>query len=198
MSLRTEHEFRFYIAYIIFQFTSLGWKIFKPHQWVTFVVFFWGTVSTLQACATSWSGLMACRFLLGVAETMFGPGIPLYFSFFYPRKYLGLRFGLFLSGAALANAYSGALAYAISHIHSSVSNWKILFIIEGAPTVILAVITWFFLPDSPREAKFLTPSEREIAVALAGDYQAQDEAPGERGINLQSLFAAFKDYKSEC
>lgn len=171
--------------------------MFKPHQWVTFVVFFWGTVSTLQAVCTSWSGLMACRFLLGIAETMFGPGIPLYFSFFYPRRHLGLRFGLFLSGAALANAYSGALAYGISNIHSSVSNWKIIFIIEGAPTALLAIVTWFFLPDSPREAKFLTPRERQIALHLAGDCQAQTEEPGQTGIHLGSLLDAFKDYKSE-
>lgn len=76
----------FYIAYIIFQFNTLGWKIFKPHKWVAFVVFYWGVASTLQATATNWSGLMACRFFLGWAETMFGPGIPLYFSFFYPRE----------------------------------------------------------------------------------------------------------------
>ncbi|KAK4936288.1 hypothetical protein LTR10_022816 [Elasticomyces elasticus] len=186
----------FYIAYIVFQFTSMGWKIFKPHQWVTFVVFFWGTVSTLQAVCTNWKGLMACRFLLGVAETMFGPGIPLYFSFFYPRRHMGLRFGLFLSGAALANAYSGALAYGISHIHSSVSNWKIIFIIEGAPTALLALITWFFLPDSPREAKFLTPREREIALHLADDHQAQTEDPGQTGIHFKNLFDAFKDYRN--
>ncbi len=140
---------------------------------------------------------MACRFFLGTAETMFGPGVPLYFSFFYPRRYIGLRFGIWLSGAALANAYSGALAYAISHIHSSVSNWKILFIIEGAPTAVLAVICWFYIPDSPRDAKFLTPRERDIAVYLAGDAQAQEEEPGHTGIHLNSLAAAFKDYRSE-
>ncbi len=188
---------RFYISYIIFQFTSIGWKIFKPHQWVTFVVFFWGTVSTLQATCTSWQGLMACRFMLGVAETMFGPGIPVYYSFFYPRRYIGLRFGLFLSGAALANAYSGALAYAISHIHSSVSDWKILFIVEGAPTALLALITWFYLPDAPGTAKFLTAREREIAKHLVGDDQPQKEESGRRGIDLRRLLDAFKDYKSE-
>jgi MFS family permease len=74
---------------------------------------------------------MACRFMLGIAETMFGPGVPLYMSFFYPREYMGVRFGIFLSGAALANAYGGALAYGLSHVHSSVSNWRFLFIIEG-------------------------------------------------------------------
>lgn len=110
---------------------------------------------------------------------------------------MGLRFGLFLSGAALANAYGGALAYGISHIHSSVSNWKLLFIVEGVPTVLLALICWFFLPDSPSSAKFLTEDERRIAVRLVGNDHIQKQEPGERGLNLNNLFEAFKDPRSE-
>ncbi|KAH8894383.1 MFS general substrate transporter [Thozetella sp. PMI_491] len=183
----------FYIAYILFQFTTLGWKIFKPHRWVSFVVLFWGTISTMQAVCTSWSGLMACRFLLGVAETMFGPGVPLYFSYFYPREAMGLRFGLFLSGAALANAYGGALAYALSTVHSSISSWKFLFIIEGVPTALIAVLCWFFIPDGPSTAKFLTPREQQIAEVFA---RRQPEDQGESELRFGNLFDAFKDYRN--
>lgn len=102
---------------------------------------------------------MACRFFLGWAETMFGPGIPLYFSFFYPREILGLRFGIFLSGAALANVYGNLLACGLGQAHSGISSWKFLIIIEGVPTVLLAVVAYYFLPDSPMTAKFL--NERE-------------------------------------
>ncbi|CAG8022823.1 unnamed protein product [Penicillium olsonii] len=183
----------FYIAYIIFQFNTLGWKIFKPHKWVAFVVMYWGLASTLQAAAFNWSGLMACRFFLGWAETMFGPGIPLYFSFFYPRDKLGRRFGIFLAGSALANAYGGALAYGLGHVHSKISSWRFLFIIEGVPTVLLAVVAWFCIPDSPSEARFLTPREREIAQAYAnnqpGDYKHE-------GLQWSQLGDAFKDYRN--
>ncbi|GME54337.1 unnamed protein product [Neofusicoccum parvum] len=183
----------FYIAYIIFQFNTLGWKIFKPHKWVAFVVFYWGVASTLQATATNWSGLMACRFFLGWAETMFGPGIPLYFSFFYPREAIGVRFGVFLSGAALANAYGGALAYGLSHIKSSIGAWRFLFIIEGVPTVLLAVVVWFYLPDSPATARFFSPREAQVAQKFAnsqpGDYHHE-------GLQLNQLADAFKDYKN--
>lgn len=110
---------------------------------------------------------------------------------------MGLRFGIFLSGAALANAYGGALAYGLSHIHSSISNWKLLFIIEGAPTALLALVCWFFLPDSPSTAKFLTERERMIAVHLAADHQDQVEAPGQAGLKLANLGKAFKDYRSQ-
>lgn len=126
---------------------------------------------------------------------MFGPGIPLYFSFFYPREYLGLRFGIFLSGAALANAYGGTLAYGISHAHSSVSNWRFLFIIEGVPTAILAVVCWFYLPDSPGTARFLNAREREVAQAIA---LKQPNNYENKGLQVKEVFLAFTDYRSEC
>lgn len=83
--------------------------------------------------------------IAGIAEAMFGPGVPLYLSFFYPRARIGLRHGWFIAGAAMANAYGGALAYGLSHIKGSVAPWKLLFIIEGLPTIVLSVITFFVL-----------------------------------------------------
>lgn len=128
---------------------------------------------------------------------MFGPGLPLYFSFFYPRSYIGLRFGLILSGAALANAYGGVLAYGLSHIHSSVSNWKLLFIIEGCPTVLLAGVCWFFLPDSIHKARFLTERECNIALHHVGYDQKPGEFLEEDKLSLKDLRHAFTDYRSK-
>ena len=111
--------------------------------------------------------MMTARFFLGAIECGFGPGLPLYLSFFYPRHEVGLRIGLFLAGSALANAYGGALAYGLSHITSGIAPWRLLFILEGVPTCLLAVVTWFWLPDSPGKAKFLKEEERKVAVARA-------------------------------
>lgn len=126
---------------------------------------------------------------------MFGPGIPLYFSYFYPREKVGVRFGIFLAGSALANAYGGALAYGLGHVHSSISSWRFLFIIEGVPTVLLAIGSWFWIPDSPATARFLSPREREIAQTYAnaqpGDYKNE-------GLQWNQLGDAFKDYRSMC
>ena len=119
------------IVDILFQWTQMGWKIFPPHRWVAFAVFFWGTVSSVQAACTTWEGLMVCRFLLAIPEAMYGPAVPLYLSYFYPRERLGLRVGIFLSGSALANAYGGALAYGISQAHGAIHPWRILFLVEG-------------------------------------------------------------------
>jgi len=156
-------------------------------------VFLWGVVATLQAATTTWAGMMVCRFFLGAIECGFGPGLPLFLSFFYPRHEVGLRIGIFLAGSALANAYGGVLAYGLSHITSGIAPWRLLFILEGVPTCLLAIVVWFWLPDSPGTAKFLNEEQQKVAEARA---QRQPRAVHIKGLDAKQLFAAFKDYKS--
>ncbi|KAK2806047.1 hypothetical protein FQN51_008000 [Onygenales sp. PD_10] len=182
----------FYIAYILSQWTTMGWKAFKPHNWVAFVAFAWGLVSSVQAATNSWAGLMVCRVMLGITEAMYSGGVPLYLSYFYPREKLGLRTGIFISGSALANAYGGALAYGISHARGAIAPWRILFIVEGLPTCLVAVFAWFFLPDTPHEAKFLNERETEIAVDIS------ERQPGDRetkGLQAKQVLGALMDYR---
>lgn len=109
--------------------------------------------------------MMALRFILGAAEAGFGPGVPYLMSFFYRRRELGLRCGLFLSAAPLANTFAGALAYGITSGHPKLASWRLLFLVEGIPSLLAVPIAWFFLPDSPAEARFLTKEEKEVARA---------------------------------
>lgn len=141
------------------------WKVVPPHRWAAGCVFAWGVISSAQAGAQSWAGMMVLRFLMGVAEIAFGPGVPFLLSFFYLRHELGLRCGLFLSAAPLANTFSGALAYGITSGNPSFAKWRVLFLVEGLPTVVMSVVTWFFLPDSPEKARFLTEEEKAVAKA---------------------------------
>ena|ERR1700761_2349189 len=89
----------------------------------------WGTLSMIQAATTSFSGLMAVRFLIGVFEAGFVPGVALYMSFFYHRQEMGLRYGLFISFSPLASCFASALAYGIVQAHASIQNWQLLFIV---------------------------------------------------------------------
>lgn len=125
-----------------------------------------GIVATCQAAIQTWSGEMVLRFLLGAMEAGFGPGVPFMLSFFYRRHELGLRCGLFLSAAPLANTFAGALAYGITSRHLKFAKWRLLFLVEGIPTILAAPLAWYFLPDSA-VAKFLTEEEKEVARARA-------------------------------
>lgn len=158
-------------------------------------MFTWGFVSTIQSTVTSWAGLMTCRVFLGIIEACYGPGVPLYLSFFYPREKLGFRTGFFLSGSALANAYGGALAYGISQEKSSVAPWKILFIVEGVPTCLLAILAFFWFPDKPEDCTFLSERERQIAIAIS--QQQPGDRSGKKGLDGQQLLAGLMDPRCE-
>lgn len=153
-----------------------------------------GLISTLQSVATNWSGMMALRFFLGVAEAAYGPGIIFYLTFFYLRHEVGFRQGLFLSCAPLATCFAGALAYGITREKGHVAPWRLLFIVEGIPTVLMAPIVWFFLPDSPTKARFLTAEEKEFAA----NREVRQVGTTERvsGISWKDAGATFLDPKS--
>ncbi|RHZ57934.1 putative MFS transporter [Aspergillus thermomutatus] len=184
----------FYISYTLFEFLALMWKIIPPHRWAAITVLSWGIVATCQAAAQSWEGMMALRFLLGMAEAAFGPGTPYLLSFFYRRHELGLRCGLFVSAAPLANTFAGALAYGITSGHSKLANWRLLFLVEGAPSLIAAFLAWFFLPDHPASARFLNEEEKKVARARG----LRRSGEGERvtGIDWKDIGRTLLDVKA--
>ncbi|KAI0206683.1 major facilitator superfamily domain-containing protein [Astrocystis sublimbata] len=186
----------FYIAYVLAEFGILLWKVFPPHIVGAIVVFGWGLIATVQAGAQNWGGLVALRFLLGVFEACYGPGIIYLLSFFYLRHEVGFRCGIFASAAPLASTFAGALAYGITSGHSHLANWRLLFLVEGLPTVLLSVIAWFFIPDSPEQARFLNAEEKEIVKSRAMR-QVGVDAKARIGIpRLPDLGAVLIDWKA--
>jgi len=185
----------FYIAYILSQWLQMGWKQFKPHVWCSAVVLIWGFIASIQATVSTWGGLMACRAFLGMAEAAYGPGVPLYLTYFYPRDKVGFRHGVFIAGAAMANAYGSVLAYGITQITGSLPPWKILFLIEGLPTCAFAVVAWFFLPDGIREAKFLNEREQAVALHFVARNQRLDVGK-EHGLRFKEVLEGLRDPKS--
>ena len=183
----------FYITYIIFEFQVLMWKIVQPHRWLAFTVLSWGILATAQAGTHSWSGMMACRFFLGISEAGFGPGIPFLLSFFYLRHEVGVRIAVFLSAAPLATTFSGALAYGITSGHSHLAKWRLLFLIEGLPTICMVPVAYLFLPDTPDKARFLTPEEKAVAKARGVRQVGGVERIG--GIAWKEIGAALLDAK---
>ncbi|KAK6363462.1 hypothetical protein TWF730_000894 [Orbilia blumenaviensis] len=155
----------FYITYILFEWMALLWKVFPAHAYVAFCVAGWGLVASLQGIVPNYSSLLLARAALGVAEAAFGPGVPFYLSFFYKREELAFRTGLFISAAPLSTAYAGSLAYLLTSLSTGLAPWRALFIIEGWPSLIAAVVAWWYIPDGPGDAWFLkNEEERQIAV----------------------------------
>lgn len=153
-----------------------------------------GLVASVQGGIHSWSAMMALRFFMGFAEAGFGPGVTYYLSFFYLRRELGFRCGLYLAAAPLATTFAGALAYGITSGHAHFANWRLLFLVEGLPTVAMAPITYFFLPDSPSKARFLNEEEKKIAVARGVRQAGKAHRVG--GLDWKDVGATFMDPKA--
>ncbi|KAF8348602.1 MFS general substrate transporter [Amanita rubescens] len=137
----------FFFSYILCQTpATVVSKLYPPRVWMACCAAGWGLTSTLMSTGFDFGGLMTARIFLGIFEAGFGPAIPLYFCE-YPMAYW---FGF----AAVAGAFG-------AHIE----NWRLLFIVEGIPTIILSIFTYFFLPDRPEATTYLTARERKLAVA---------------------------------
>jgi MFS family permease len=121
----------------------------------------WGVVGTCMGFVTNFAGLIVCRMILGACEGgMFG-GIILYLSMFYPRHKLMFRLGIFYCAAPLSGAFGGLLATGLAEIeYHGYNKWPWIFFIEGAITICVGAVAFFFLPDTPGSAKFLTEEEQ--------------------------------------
>lgn len=172
---------------------AVAWKRFPPHRWAAFVILGWGVISSCQAATNTWAGEMVLRFFLGAFEACYGPGIPYLLSFFYLRHEVGFRSGIFLAAAPLATCFAGALAYGITSGHAAIASWRLLFLVEGLPTIAMAPVAYFFLPDSPHKARFLDEDEKRIAVARGVRQTGTTERIG--GVQWKNVGATLLDPK---
>ncbi|KAI0720823.1 MFS general substrate transporter [Cerioporus squamosus] len=131
-----------------------------------------GVVCVLQGCMTNFAGLVACRFFIGFFQGGLLPGVSLYLASFYPRRKLQLRIAIMHSALASASAFSGLLSAAIIHMDGIADKpgWAWIFLLEGLFVVVVALVAFFLLPDSPTTVLFFKDSEKAlVADALRED-----------------------------
>ncbi|KAF2474570.1 high-affinity nicotinic acid transporter [Lindgomyces ingoldianus] len=169
----------FFPFYVLAEIPSnLMMKRLRPSIWIPTIMVAWGTMCCLMGVVRSYRGLLAIRAALGVAEGGLFPGITFYITMWYQRHECGLRMAIFFSAATAAGAFGGLLARAIVELngHHDLSGWSWIFIIEGAITVLIAIVAYFVMHDYPDTAKFLTPVERhEVKRRLEVDNRYLDD-----------------------
>jgi MFS family permease len=157
----------FFFTYCAFEIPSnLLLKKLRPSVWLPSIMVAWGTVMTLMGLVTNYHGLLIARIFLGIAEAGLYPGVAYYLTCWYCSEDLGFRQSLFFSGASMAGAFSGLLAYAIAKMDGvgGKPGWAWIFILEGLLTVVVAIFAFFALYDFPDTASFLTLEERAWVV----------------------------------
>ncbi|MGN7740270.1 MFS transporter [Pseudomonas sp. 22526] len=168
----------FFIGYALFEVPSnillqrVGARI-----WLTRIMFTWGLVATAMAFVQNETQFYVLRFLLGVAEAGFFPGVIYYFTRWLPGVERGKAIAIFLSGSALASLVSGPLSGALLQIEGlGWHGWQWMFIIEGMASVLLCGFVWFWLDSAPRDAKWLSTAEQDALVLAIDNEQREREA----------------------
>ena len=153
----------------------------------------WGAMALLQCAAHNFAGMLVIRILLGAFEAGFFAGVVFYLTLFYTRGELGFRIALFFGSALLAGAFSGLISFGVFQIdHAQIPGWKFLFIIEGALTVVLALIAYAWLPATPQSAWFLTDAERTVAERRT----LRDlSSSGSHEFNMRECFKEWNTWK---
>jgi MFS family permease len=153
-----------------------------------------------MAAIKDFKHLVALRVIIGCVEAGFAPGVLLVLSSWYKRTEQSKRFGVYISAAILSGAFGGILTAVIvdnlEGVHG-IRGWRWLFIVEGAATIGVALISFFILPDFPATSKRLSAREREIAVArLAIENVTAITEDSERLTHWQAIVVSIKDWRT--
>ncbi|KAL8378999.1 hypothetical protein RB599_008684 [Gaeumannomyces hyphopodioides] len=158
----------FYFGYFAWEYpTTLLIARLPVARYLTANTLFWGAVVALTAACHSYGGLLAVRFLLGVAEATITPAFMFITSTWYTRDEIPTRTGIWFSGNSVGGLVASLLAFGIGHIprDGAVGPWRAMYVVLGLATFLWAFAVWRFLPDSIATARFLsTPAERRFAV----------------------------------
>ncbi|CAO3630814.1 unnamed protein product [Mucor hiemalis] len=192
----------FYVGFLIFQVPSnILLKRFTARRWLPLLMVLWGSMACLHAAVKNYAQLMTLRFFLGFFEAGFFPGVVFFLTQFYKKNEMATRIALFWGSTVAAHAYAGVLAYGILQLRGSgsLTGWQWLFLIEGIPTVLVAGIAFFYLPESPSTWSIFTEEERVLAVTRLNEDGHQDHTHMTLGdldaSNKKQALKALTDWK---
>jgi len=179
----------FYLAYALFEVPSnmLMTKV-GARKWLARIMFTWGILAASMMLVRTPFQFYLVRFLLGVAEAGFFPGVVYYLSHWFPRVQRGRAISRFYFFGPLSSTIMGFASPPLLGLHGAVglSGWQWLFLVEGLPATFIGIVIFLMLPDSPKTAKWLTPPQSGwIERALEADRKRM------RTTEKESLAAAL-------
>ena len=182
----------FFIGYVSFGVPSnLILHRLGARRWISAMMVAWGSLSACMLFVSTPMEFYTLRFLTGVAEAGFFPGVVLYFTKWYPSHKRGQVMALFMAAIPVSGLVGGPLSgWMLSHFahgQGGMAAWQWLFLLQGLPTVFLGVAALFYLNDGVGEARWLDPAEKAaLQDALARD-ERERPATGQDGQTLRAL-----------
>ncbi len=185
----------FFLGYFLFEIPSnmilhrVGARI-----WVARIMITWGIISGAMIFISTPAMFYVMRFLLGVAEAGFFPGVILYLTYWYPSNRRGKIVALFMTGVPLSGVIGGPVSGWIMHAMpgiSGLSGWQWMFVIEAIPAILLGFVVIFYLQDRIRDARWLSEDEKQLL-----ETQIKAEASRKPALSLGQMFANPKVWLS--
>jgi ACS family tartrate transporter-like MFS transporter len=180
----------FFLGYFVFEIPSnlLLHKI-GARIWIARILIGWGIVAVLTGFVRNVSQLYLARFLLGLAEAGYFPGIVLYLTYWFPKREQARAIALFMAAIPVASILGAPVSGLIlDHIHwFSISSWRWLLALEGFPAIVCGILVYFILPSRPTEATFLTTEEKSWITAELSCEQ-QEKTGGHSISPFRTLF----------
>ena len=162
----------FFLGYVLFEIPSnLVLLRVGPRQWIACIMVSWGLISSATALVVGERSFYVARFLLGVAEAGFFPGIVLYLTYWFPLRNRARVISLFATATALAGLIGSPLSGFILSMDGlgGCRGWQWLFVLEALPAIGLGLGVLILLPDGPSNARWLQPEEREWLMRTLRD-----------------------------
>ena len=181
----------FFIGYLLFEVPSnLLLERFGARKWIARIMISWGIVAALTAFVQDATQFAIARFVLGIAEAGFFPGVLLYLTLWFPRQYRTQVLAVFVLSNPIANAVAAPLSGWMLELHGlwGLDGWQLVFLLQGVPAVLLTFVVFFWLPDRPQDARWLDATEQSwITDTLAAETAATEQKHGR--LRLREVFS---------
>jgi D-galactonate transporter len=181
----------FFLGYFLFEVPSnVILERVGARTWIARILVTWGIISGCTALVVGEYSFFSVRFLLGLAEAGFFPGIILYLTWWFPSFYRSRITAIFMAAIPISNIIGSLVSGVLLQLHGlwGLTGWQWLFVIEAAPAVLLGVAFYFYMTDRPEHADWLEPAQRDWLIARLAAERAQREA-----IRHYSLWEALRD-----
>ncbi|OBW64188.1 MAG: Uncharacterized protein AUREO_057470 [Aureobasidium pullulans] len=161
-------------------------------KFLSFTLFAWGIATACVAAAKGYNSLIAARVFCGIFESGIPPSLMLMSSQWYTRREQSSRFALWYLGIGLGQALGGLISWAFQHVspNASIESWRLMFIVIGLITLVVAITIFLMVPDTPMAARFLTPDEK---VALLEHVKENQTGIENTHFSWAQIFEALLD-----
>jgi MFS transporter, ACS family, tartrate transporter len=179
----------FFIGYLFLEIPgALIVERWSARKWIARILISWGACATLMGFIKTPFHFFAARFILGLAEAGFFPGIIVYLTHWFTGRDRARAMAGFIVGVPFSLMFGAPISSFFLRLHwLGMSGWRWVFVLEGLPAIILGIVTWFYLTDHPRDAKWLEPDERAWIIT-----ELDEERRHKRVIGHVSIWQGLK------